>query len=642
MRIFNGVITITSSPQEISTKKWSFDISFKSSDGFLISDIMVDDVVFLNGYDINSDTSRFGRFVVKAIEDSTTLGQKKLTVELTEDLEPGAVVYAPYDGEENRVGLIGRMTSPSGFTFLPTTADGIPEYSIGKSRNIDFKTRDTEFTKYVTKEVQRNGGGASGGGSGTDTTKLPLTGGTISGDLTVENQTTLNKTRIQAGDNVINVTSNGIETTLSGSNITDTKTVSSDLAIDASESRVSTGRKVSYTNLMKGSEAERNTRTNATNEAVNKVEVKSESGTASHVVNVLGTTTNIQLNSQGTTASIELTATEGNVNLTGKTVNVNGDLKVTKPVTVSANVIGDKLFSSSTDENFVDNQLVTKKAASALVTTAINEKLSGATLNGVSRSDVEAMLSGYLTISTANTVISSALSGINPNNIMQDVTHKFVTTDQINEWNNKQDAIDVSTLEKTAKKGLPGGYVPLDDRGKILVRYLDIPQYNELQTPVPVIDEEEYQRRLNGNPISDKPGKFMGDFPFSLFILTKGKSENNPRAFKEWRLMYIHRADADEVTRGEADAEGQQLPFEFEFYSNTSKLVTWSGIDGIPNTIVYKEADGKISESLLPDSVVTKTGGKIAETLLPEIHSEIQTIKGLQIDKYGRVIGAAN
>ena len=642
MRIFNGVITITSSPQEISTKKWSFDISFKSSDGFLISDIMVDDVVFLNGYDINSDTSRFGRFVVKAIEDSTTLGQKKLTVELTEDLEPGAIVYAPYDGEENRVGLIGRMTSPSGFTFLPTTADGIPEYSIGKSRNIDFKTRDTEFTKYVTKEVQRNGGGASGGGSGVDTTKLPLTGGTISGDLTVENQTTLNKTRIQAGDNVINVTSNGIETTLSGSNITDTKTVSSDLAIDAYESRVSTGRKVSYTNLMKGSEAERNTRTNATNEAVNKVEVKSESGTASHVVNVLGTTTNIQLNSQGTTASIELTATEGNVNLTGKTVNVNGDLKVTKPVTVSANVIGDKLFSSSTDENFVDNQLVTKKAASALVTTAINEKLSGATLNGVSRSDVEAMLSGYLTISTANTVISSALSGINPNNIMQDVTHKFVTTDQINEWNNKQDAIDVSTLEKTAKKGLPGGYVPLDDRGKILVRYLDIPQYNELQTPVPVIDEEEYQRRLNGNPISDKPGKFMGDFPFSLFILTKGKSETNPRAFKEWRLMYIHRADADEVTRGEADAEGQQLPFEFELYSKTSKLVTWSGIDGIPNTIVYKEADGKISESLLPDNVVTKTGGKISETLLPEIHSEIQTINGLQIDKYGRVIGAAN
>ena len=641
MRIFNGVITITSSPQEISTKKWSFDISFKSSDGFLISDIMVDDVVFLNGYDINSDTSRFGRFVVKAIEDSTTLGQKKLTVELTEDLEPGAIVYAPYDGEENRVGLIGRMTSPSGFTFLPTTADGIPEYSIGKSRNIDFKTRDTEFTKYVTKEVQRNGGGASGGVSGVDTTKLPLTGGTISGDLTVENQTTLNKTRIQAGDNVINVTSNGIETTLSGSNITDTKTVSSDLAIDASESRVSTGRKVSYTNLMKGSEAERNTRTNATNEAVNKVEVKSESGTASHVVNVLGTTTNIQLNSQGTTASIELTATEGNVNLTGKTVNVNGDLKVTKPVTVAANVIGDKLFSSSTDENFVDNQLVTKKAASALVTSAINEKLSGATLNGVSRSDVEAMLSGYLTISTANTVISSALSGINPNNIMQDVTHKFVTTDQINEWNNKQDAIDVSTLEKTAKKGLPGGYVPLDDRGKILVRYLDIPQYNELQTPVPVIDEEEYQRRLNGNPISDKPGKFMGDFPFSLFILTKGKSETNPRAFKEWRLMYIHRADADEVTRGEADAEGQQLPFEFEFYSKTSKLVTWSGIDGIPNTLVYKESDGKISESLLPDNVVTKTGGKIAEALLPEIHSDIQTVNGMKFDKYGRYIGQA-
>ena len=507
--------------------------------------------------------------------------------------------------------------------------------------NIDFKTRDTEFTKYVTKEVQRNGGGASGGGSGTDTTKLPLTGGTISGDLTVENQTTLNKTRIQAGDNVINVTSNGIETTLSGSNITDTKTVSSDLAIDASESRVSTGRKVSYTNLMKGSEAERNTRTNATNEAVNKVEVKSESGTASHVVNVLGTTTNIQLNSQGTTASIELTATEGNVNLTGKTVNVNGDLKVTKPVTVSANVIGDKLFSSSTDENFVDNQLVTKKAASALVTSAINEKLNGATLNGVSRSDVEAMLSGYLTISTANTVISSALSGINPNNIMQDVTHKFVTTDQINEWNNKQDAIDVSTLEKTAKKGLPGGYVPLDDRGKILVRYLDIPQYNELQTPVPVIDEEEYQRRLNGNPISDKPGKFMGDFPFSLFILTKGKSETNPRAFKEWRLMYIHRADADEVTRGEADAEGQQLPFEFEFYSKTSKLVTWSGIDGIPNTLVYKESDGKISESLLPDNVVTKTGGKIAEALLPEIHRDIQTVNGMKFDKYGRYIGQA-
>ena len=641
MRIFNGVITIKSSPQEVSAKKWSFEVSFKSSDGFVINDIMVDDVVFLNGYDINTDTSRFGRFVVKAIEDGTALGQKKLTVELTEELAPGAVVYAPYDGEENRIGLIGRMTSPSGFTFLPTTADGVPDYSIGKSRNIDFKTRDTEFTKYVVKEVQQSGGGG-GGGNGTDNTKLPLTGGTITGDLTVDNQTTLNKTKIQAGDNIFNVTANGIETTLSGSNVTDTKTVSSDLTIDSSESRVSTGRKVTYTNLIKGSEAERTIRTNATNEALETVEVKSESGNASHVVNVVGATTNIQLNSQGTTSSISLSANEGNINLTGKAVNVTGELKVDKPVTVAANVIGDKLFSSSTDENIVDNQLVTKKAASALVKTAIDEKLNGATLNGVSRSDVEAMLSGYLTISTANTIISSALAGINPNNITQDNAHKFVTTDQINEWNNKQNALDVTSFELTAKKGLPGGYVPLDDRGKILVRYLDIPTYNELQTPVPVIDEAEYNRRLNSNPISGKPGKFMGDFPFSLFILTKGKSENHPNAFKEWKLMYIHRADADEVTAGHADAEGQQIPFEFEYYSKNSKLVTWSGIDGIPQTLVYKEGNGKIAENVLPDVVVKKAGnGKIADALLPEIHSEIKTFNGLKVDKYGRVIGTA-
>lgn len=640
MRIFNGVITITSSPQEISTKKWSFDISFKSSDGFLISDIMVDDVVFLNGYDINSDTSRFGRFVVKAIEDSTTLGQKKLTVELTEDLEPSAIVYAPYDGEENRVGLIGRMTSPSGFTFLPTTADGIPEYSIGKSRNIDFKTRDAEFTKYVTKEVQRNGGGASGGGSGVDTTKLPLTGGTISGDLTVENQTTLNKTRIQAGDNIINVTSNGIETTLSGSNITDTKTVSSDLAIDASESRVSTGRKVSYTNLMKGSEAERNTRTNATNEAVNKVEVKSESGTAIHVVNVLGTTTNIQLNSQGTTASIELTATEGNVNLTGKTVNVNGDLKVTKPVTVSANVIGDKLFSSSTDENFVDNQLVTKKAASALVTSAINEKLNGATLNGVSRSDVEAMLSGYLTISTANTVISSALSGINPNNIMQDVTHKFVTTDQINEWNNKQDVIDVSTLEKTVKKGLPGGYVPLDDRGKINPMFIDIPQYNDLLTPVPLVTEDMLTRELQNQ-------KTGGGMKGSLVVCIPSDPSgiNTPiedNKLINWKFSFVYRAVQSDIDAGRATYLGEQIQVELGRYRDDCKIFKWKNILDVPQNIVYKEDNGKINDDVLPDNIVKKAGnGKIADALLPEIHSDIQTVNGMKFDKYGRYIGQA-
>ena len=649
MKLFNGIIEIASAPQELTKTSWSFEVGFKSNDGFRIEDMQVNDIVFLNAYDINTDLSQYCRFVITSIENGTKLGQKRITVRLTEELLPNAVVYAPYEGDDNKIGLVGRQTSELGFTFLPSVADGATDVGISKSRNLDFKNRDTSVTTFVTKEVKK-ATGSGGGSGGNDSSKLPLEGGTITGDLTVENQTTLNRTKIKSGDNVFNVTPTGITTTLSGSSVTDTKTVSSSGNINSSISRVSNGRKATYTDLVKGSEGERNIRTVANGDVVSKEEITSEGSGATKTLNVSGVTTNIQINSQGTTSStIGLNANSGEIGLTAKRVNVVGAMNVSENVTFSKNVTSDKVFSNTTDENFVDNQLITKKYANSLVTNVVSEKLKGTNLQGISRSDVEAMLAGYLTTSTANVIINNALASISPTKIQQSDTYKFVSSAEIASWNAKQDKIPDGYYIETAQKGLPKGVVPLNEVNKIDAKYLNIPQYNESMESVPVMDKVDFDRKYNGNVVN---GIRMGELAGSLFIVVdKSNVQNN--TFNQWHMVYIYRADAKDVTDGVAQAEGQQLKYEFGMYYKENKLVDWKGIGDVPNNIVYSNS-GKISENLLPE-VGQKTYAGItfdkfgraqsynaptlSDTQLPALYPGEKTFGNIKVDKYGRVIG---
>ena len=151
MKLFSGVITIVSAPEEVSTSSWSFEANFKNNDGLLIDDISKNDIIFLNGYNESTDKSQLCRYIVTDVQEGTKLGQKlvtvKMTVKLADELSQGDKIYAPHDSAENRVGLLGRKTSEDGFVPLPSIADGASPADIVKARNIDFEFRDSEFHK---------------------------------------------------------------------------------------------------------------------------------------------------------------------------------------------------------------------------------------------------------------------------------------------------------------------------------------------------------------------------------------------------------------------------------------------------------------------------------------------------------------
>jgi len=69
--------------------------------------------------------------------------------------------------------------------------------------------------------------------------------------------------------------------------------------------------------------------------------------------------------------------------------------------------------------------------------------------------------------------------------IIEDDAHNFVSKNQINSWNSKQDALGF-VPEDSSKKGLANGYAPLDNNGQIPIEY--IPDEAKNETSIEVID----------------------------------------------------------------------------------------------------------------------------------------------------------
>lgn len=632
MKLFNGIITIASTPEEVAgaTSQWSFEAAFQSNDGFLVSDIELKDVIVLNGYDINTDESQYCRYIVEKIEPTSTIGHVKLTVSYDEEIVDD-VVFAPSDADENKIGLIGRKTSENGFTFLPTAADGVDEASLEKARNIDLKKRDELFAVYVDTAINeiRNSigqGGSSEGGSATDDTKLPIAGGTITGDLTVENQTTLNKTHIKAGDTSVNVTSDGVKTAISSVNAIDTKTVESDNAIEASVSRVSHNGASNVTDLANGATAERLVATRATETAMSSEEVSSVEGEAKHILNVKGTKADIQINATGRTSShinVSADKTHGLVEVEAKNVNLNGEVTVTGAQNVSDNVTANKLFMTSEDTEFADNQLVSNSRLKSYVISYVAEKIADATNGGLTKSEVEEMLKDYVTNVALQSLLAQALAEIPPANILTNDDNLFVSAAQVSTWNNKMDTFDLSKYETVDMKGGANGYAPLNENSKIPDEYLPFSTMLDAVEPVKFMDSDSFDRHYNTLKevkVGEETKTIrMGDLKGSLFVVFAPNDEvlNGDGDLPDWRFVGVYSANQEDVTLGRAEAVGQQLKHEFGTYNSSRKLIDWKSIANVPTSLVQTDKNGKISEDVLPEIGARNYGG-------------------IQFDKYGR------
>ena len=211
MYVFNGKITIKSEPIAIdgtSPQQWKFDVMLSSSnDKNKISKIKAGDFVILNGYDSASLESQYCAYKVISVDNSASLGLKSLTVAWDDQSE---TIFAPSNNDDNKEGMLGRATSEEGFTMLPTRNDGFDVSTLQIARNVDLQNRDTKLKNFIMNYVKANAG--SGSGSGTDSTKLPIAGGTITGDLAVEGTTTLADTTIESGSTRIDINTNGINT----------------------------------------------------------------------------------------------------------------------------------------------------------------------------------------------------------------------------------------------------------------------------------------------------------------------------------------------------------------------------------------------------------------------------------------------
>lgn len=619
MKLFNGVITIVSTPEEVAgaASSWSFEAKFQSSDGFLAADAKKGDMVFLKGYNNDTDESQFCSYVVESVSPVGS-GRLQLTVKYNEP--DNDVVFAPSDNDENVLGLISRKTSAVGHAFLPTAADGVEEATLEKARNVDLKTRDELLNAHIAEMVKNVDTGSGNGGSATDDSKLPIAGGTITGDLTVNNKTTLNEVAVEAQDVKIALDRQGVDVAISSNTVVDKKTVSSPNTINATVSRVSED-SANLTDSLSGASAQRQEITRATSAVTSTEEVTSNDASAKKIVNVTGAITNIQLNSMGSTSSsVEVSASgdAGHIDLNANKINVAGNLNITGGETVSGDVTAPKFFSTTDDTEVADNQVITKSNMTNYVTTFVEGKLANYSTGGVTQADVETLLGLYLKQSDFELRLQNAMAQIEPSNILQNSTHHFVTDEQIATWNAKQEPIDVNTFQKISDKGQPAGYVPLDGRGKIDEKYLDLSAFTTASKAINLYTESEFQASLAKNSVK---GSLVITIPDSLI----SNGTDSVTKVDGWELWRISVAEQFDIDAGRATTIGQQIAFPMGTYKTSMKIADWSGISNIPSSLVYKNS----------------TTNTINEGDLPTVFTENQKFGGVEVDKFGRVIGGS-
>ena len=616
MKLFNGVITIVSTPEEVAgaASSWSFEAKFQSSDGFLAADAKKGDMVFLKGYNNNTDESQFCSYVVESVSPVGS-GRLQLTVKYNEP--DNDVVFAPSDNDENVLGLISRKTSAVGHAFLPTAADGVEESTLEKARNVDLKNRDELLNAHIASMVEKINQNAGSGGAGVDDSKLPLSGGTITGDLTVNNKTTLNEVEVKSKDVQIVLDGQGIDVAVASNAVVDKKTVSSPSVINASVSRVSEDT-ANFTDSLSGVTAQRQEITRATNSVTSTEEVTSNNATAKKIVNATGETANVQVNAMGSTSSaIELVANSdaGHIELTANNVNVTGALTVMGNETVTGNVSAPKYFSTTDDAEIAENQVITKSNMTSYVTNYVEGKLANYSTGGLSEADVESMLNGrYMSVVAAQELIKSGLASISPENIVQNSTHHFVTEDQISRWDAKQESFDVTQFELISNKGVENGYAPLDSSGKISAKYLYMSDFQAADQVIDFYLESELKKDLADGTVKGK-----------LIIVIPDDTDLSEKQLNGWKMCFVDTATKEDVDEGHATKVGEQSLIELGTYKANCKIANWSNISDVPTSLVYKNS----------------TTNKINESDLPTMFDSNQKFGSVEVDKFGRVIGGS-
>ena len=693
MQSFNGKLKISSVTiiDNTTPQQWTVDVTFQSADGFTSSNIKVNDIVLLNGYSEDNDVWQFCKYSVMSISDSPTKGHKTLVLQFN---DTSTDVYAPSIEEPNNIALIGRLTSDTGFIMLPTVADGVDNANIQKARNIDLSNRDVNFTTYVKQLVKDSMPSDIGG---TDDTKLPIAGGTITGNLKVNGSTDVANFTATSGKNSVLLNTNGLTTTIESDFVTDKKTVLSSGDVSASVSRVSTNGVSNFTDRVNGTVAKRVEETSASNGVTNEVDVKSSNGTSTYVVNTTGNDTNVQLNSQSTSgvSKLNLTASSENstseINLTAQKINLNGSSVVNGGLNVSGDIstnngtiTAKKYLSSSTEITPDDNQLITSAYLKDYVSKNGGSNVD--TSQFITESGLSSTLQDYAKISTlqdkVDTSVNLKFAEIgNLDNIEDGRTNHFVTAGEKTYWNSKQDAIDTSVFEQTIKKGVANGYAPLNNDRVVPRQFLDLPDMSAIETPVSILTSDEFVKLYNYtvdasklDPVTYQTNQKnsegenikrtitpteaglsgnirMGQISGSLVIITDTDSKktlsetmNKPLAtddnfghlLNEWRFIYVYTVESDDC-------------FEDDKYYNNNKFGQWPGQQFAYELGTYDSTNRKIVSwsnlvtdtmpQVVKDLVAKVDGSTFVNDNLKDMLSGTTTINGIEFDKKGRATG---
>ena len=686
LKIFNVTAIDSTNPQQ-----WTVEVAFQSADGFLDSNIKVNDIVLLNGYNEDNDVWQFCKYNVASVSNSSIKGHKTLVLQFN---DKSTDVYAPSNAEPNDIALIGRLTSDAGFIMLPTVADGVDNANIQKARNIDLSNRDVNFTTYVKQLVKDSMPSDIGG---TDDTKLPIAGGTITGNLKVNGSTEVANFTATSGKNSVLLDTNGLTTTIESDFVTDKKTVLSSGDVSASVSRVSTNGVSNFTDRVNGAVAKRVEETSASNGVTNEVDVKSSNGTSTYVVNTTGNDTNVQLNSQSTSGASRLNLTASSesstseINLTAQKINLNGSSVVNGSLNASGDIstndgtiTAKKYLSSSTEITPDDNQLITSAYLKDYVSKNGGSNVD--TSQFITESGLSSTLQDYAKISTlqdkVDTSVNLKFAEIgNLDNIEDGRTNHFVTAGEKTYWNAKQDAIDTSVFEQTIKKGVANGYAPLNNDRVVPRQFLDLPDMSALETPVQIMSSDDFVAAYNysvdvskldaitydtnqkdsfGNVVEKTitplqaglSGSIrMGAISGSLIMVTDANPNislsnitNKPKVtdndfgylLNNWRFVYVDTigpcdcfSDADDY-HGEKIGQwpGQQFVYELGLYDSTNrKIVSWSNL--VTDTM----------PQVVKDLVAKVNGSTFVNDNLKDMLSGTTTINGIEFDKKGRATG---
>lgn len=686
LKIFNVTAIDSTNPQQ-----WTVEVAFQSADGFLDSNIKANDIVLLNGYNEDNDVWQFCKYNVVSVSNSSTKGHKTLVLQFN---DTSTDVYAPSNAEPNDIALIGRLTSDAGFIMLPTVADGVDNANIQKARNIDLSNRDVNFTTYVKQLVKDSIPSDIGG---TDDTKLPIAGGTITGNLKVNGSTDVAQFTATSGKNSVSLNTNGLTTTIESDFVTDKKTVLSSGDVSASVSRVSTNGVSNFTDRVNGTVAKRVEETSASNGVTNEVDVKSSNGTSTYVVNTTGNDTNVQLNSQSTsgisklnlTASSETSTSE--INLTAQKINLNGSSVVNGGLNVSGDIstnngtiTAKKYLSSSTEITPDDNQLITSAYLKDYVSKNGGSNVD--TSQFITESGLSSTLADYAKISTlqdkVDTSVNLKFAEIgNLDNIEDGKTNHFVTAGEKTYWNAKQDAIDTSVFEQTIKKGVANGYAPLNNDRVVPRQFLDLPDMSALETPVQIMSSDDFvaaynysvdvskldaitydtnQKDSSGNVVEKTitplqaglSGSIrMGAISGSLIMVTDANPNislsnitNKPKVtdddfgylLNNWRFVYVD-------TIGPCDCFSDADDYHGE------KIGQWPGQQFVYELGTYDSTNRKIVSwsnlvtdtmpQVVKDLVAKVDGSTFVNDNLKDMLSGTTTINGIEFDKKGRATG---